>query len=52
MQDVGMNEQRRHRRPHPALFEIAQTKNKISFGERRLLLPRPEARRDASEYQQ
>jgi hypothetical protein len=52
VQHVGMNKQRRNQRPGSAIFEIAQSKNEISFGERRLLLPGPEARRDASEYQQ
>jgi len=52
VEDVGVNKQRCDQRPNPALFEIIQTEDEIVLGERRLLLPRPEARRDASEYQQ
>ncbi len=52
MQDIGMNKQCREQRPYSALFEVAQTEDKICFGECRILLPPPEARSNASKYQQ
>jgi len=47
-----VDKQTRDQCPDPARFEVVQTEDKIFFGECRLLLPRPEARRDAGEYQQ
>jgi hypothetical protein len=51
-EDVGVNKQGHDRRPDSALFEVAQTEDKIFFGEGRVLLPCPDAGCDASEYQQ
>ena len=52
VEDASVDKQRRDQRPDPAFFEVVETEDKIVLGERRLLLPRPEARREASEYQQ
>ena len=52
MQDIGVDKQGGEQRPDSALFEIAETKDQVSLGERRILLPRPEAGCDARKYQQ
>jgi hypothetical protein len=46
-----MDKQSGKNRPGSTLVEIAKTKNQISLGERRLLLPRPQACPDTSDYQ-
>jgi hypothetical protein len=51
MEHVSVNKQRREQRPDSALFEIVETEDEISLGERRLLLPSPKARPDAGEDQ-
>ena len=48
MKDVGVNKQGDDYSPESAIFEVAQTEDEILFGERRVLLPRPEAGYDAS----
>jgi hypothetical protein len=52
MKDIGVNKQGHRQRPDSAVFEIAQTEDKISFGKCRILLPCPNAGCDAGEYQQ
>ena len=47
-----MDKQGRDQRPDFALLKVVRTEDKIVLGKRRVLLPCPKARREASEYQQ
>jgi len=52
MQNTGVHKQRAKQCPDSALLEIVKTEDEISFGERRVLLPSPDAGHDARENQQ
>ena len=52
MQDVGVNKERGHQCPHPAVQEVVVAEDEVLLSESWVLPPSPQAGRYAREYQE